>query len=271
MRLYYLLAIITVLFACNKEAALTADPAAPLYTLPQGNHSYDDTIMTHYKKYGSYILYRFTQGDYSYNYIDRKSDSAFNANPAYIGTALRFFKTQLLDLYPEAFLQKTMPFKILLASYIGTSTTRNAKGFSSTNNMLAIGWADSTLAQKTPAELKQLRAYMHRFYIERAYRVKTITVPAAFVALAPPLYSSITAATKYSNGILAPTGTDLNLAIDFLEYVEVIAGTTKAELENTFFKPTVDTRGLIRQKYEIVVNYFLTIHGVDLQAIGDMP
>jgi len=33
--------------------------------------------------------------------------------------------------------------------------------------------------------------------------------------------------------------------------------------------PGVDTKGLIRKKYEIVIAYFKSTFGVDLQAIGD--
>lgn len=271
MKLYYLLAVVTILFACNKEAALTADPVKPRYTLPQGNHSYDDTIMDLYRKYGTYILYKFSQEDYTYDYTTTKKDSAINANAAYIGTALRFFKTQLLDLYPESFIQKTMPFKILLASYIGSGDTRSPKGFTSGNSMLAIGWADSTLAQKTPAELKQLRSWMHRYYLERAYRVKSIKAPDAFVALAPRLYGDVTEENKYSLGVLVTNGSGMNLGVDFMAYIETITGNTKAQLEAGVLSPQIDTRGLIKKKYDIVINYFLAEFNVDLQAIGELP
>ncbi|MCW3467031.1 hypothetical protein [Chitinophaga nivalis] len=273
MRVYYLLALIILLMACKREAALTPSPATPMYTLPQGNHGYDDTIMTCYKKYGAYILYRFTQDDYSYNYSDRKSDSAFVANPVYISAALQFFKTQLLDVYPESFIQQTIPYKILLASYIGSGATRSAKGFASTNSALAIGWADSTLVQKlqSPAAVKQVRSWLHRYYIERAYRAKIIQVPEAFAALAPSLYGAISPETQYEKGVLGTPGSDLNLVVDFLAYVEAITGNSQAQLEAGLFSRKVDKKGLIRQKYNTVINYFNVTYGVNLQAIGDMP
>ncbi|WP_295117398.1 hypothetical protein [uncultured Chitinophaga sp.] len=271
MRLYFLMIISVVMLSCNKEAALTPSDFGKLYTLPQGNNSYDDSIMACYNKYQTYILYKFTQQDYVYNYIELKTDSAFVANPLYISAALRFLHTELLNVYPESFLQKTMPFKILLAAYLGSGTNRNPKGFASTISMLAIGWADSALAQKTPAELKLLRGYMHRYYNERAYRVDLVKVPAEFAALAPALYGSVNAANKYSLGVLDPHGNDLNLASDFLSYIEVITSQSKAQLEAGILRPAVDTKGLIRKKYNIVLNYFQTGFGVDLQAIGERP
>lgn len=272
MRIYFLMAAVTVLFACRKEATLTPETEKPLYTLPQGNHDFDNTIVSLHKKYGTYFLYKFTQSDYAYNYIDRKSDSAFNGNPAYVDTVLRFFKAQLMDQYPESFLQKSMPFKVLLASYIGAGTTRSATGFSSTSSMLAIGWTDSTLVRKTPAELKRLRSLMHRFYMERAYRVKTIEVPAAFVELVPTVtYAAIGTHNQYQLGVVEPPGSQLNLATDFLGYIQAITSNTKAQLEAGLLSSRVDTRGVIRKKYEIVLHYFLTVHQVDLQSIGELP
>lgn len=274
MRRYYLLLafILTALMACRKEAVLTSPAEVPGYTLPQGNHSYDDSIVQFYRKYNCYMLYRFTHTDFAYNYTNMREDSAFNANPAYIGNTLRFVYEQLILQYPEAFLQKTLPFKILLASYIGSGPSRDAAGFASTISTLTVGWADSTLLNKTPAEIKQLRGQLHRFYMERAYRVKSIDVPMAFLELAPFDYTSSTAANKYSMGIIGnTTGQPMNVIVDFLDYIEVITSHSKAELEATLFSPAVDTKGLIKRKYEVVTNYFTNNFGTDLQAVGNRP
>lgn len=268
-----LLAFLLVVFtACRKENILTPSVEVPSYTLPQGNHSYDDSIVKFYQKYSCYILYRFSQTDFGYNYIDMRRDSAFNANPVYIGYTLRFFYDQLIRHYSESFLKKTMPFKVLLASYIGSGATRDAAGFASTLSTLTIGWADSTLLNKTPAELKRMRGQLHRYYMERAYRAGSIEIPLSFLALAPYDYTSSTDANKYSLGIIGPvTGQSMNVVKDFLDYAEFITSHSKAELEATLFKPSVDTKGLIKRKYEVIVNYFANNFATDLQAVGEKP
>lgn len=271
MRIYFLMIIAAVMVACNKEAALTPTPPEVMYTLPQGNNSYDDSIMACYNKYKTYILYKFTQGDYAYNFIDKKADSAFVANPAYIGLALRFFYEQVLNVYPESFLQRTMPYKVLLAAYIGAGQTRSVRGFASTQSMLAIGWADSTLRDKTPAQLKQLRGYLHRHYIERAYRVNSVIIPQEFIALSPALYGNVNNSNRYSLGVLEPHGGALNQATDFLGYVEAITSQSKAQLEAGVLRSTVDTKGIIRKKYNVMISFFQSQYGVDLQAIGERP
>ncbi len=261
-----------LLAACGKESAPTPTPPVPLHLLPQGNNPVDDTIMAFHLRYKSYVLYRFSHNDYAWNYTSTKTDTAFNANPAYIDTALQFFRRQLTDYYPEAFLQKTMPFRILLAAYIGSGSTRSASGYASTNGMLAIGWADSTILNKTPAEVKDMRSQLHRFYWERAYRTLSVEVPPAFQALMPAVgYANLYGQyQRLSEGVVS-TALTVDLTEDFLSYIALITGKTTAELEEGVFRPDVDQKGLIRKKYNAITAYYQSVHGVDLQAIGQLP
>jgi hypothetical protein len=260
-----------VLLACNKEAALTPSVPENIQLLPQGNNSYDDSIMASYTRYTTYILYRFNQLDFGYNHIEIRKDSAFNANPAYISPVLRLLHEHLFNFLPEDFLKKTMPYKILLASYIGKGQTRDAKGFATTYASLTIGWTDSTLNSiNTPALLKQFRVNLIRFYMERAYRARAITIPLGFALLEPNGYASLNSvALKNQNGIIEPTGTALSLHTDFLGYVQAIATRSATDLENTYFHPNVDVKGMYRKKYNTVVNYFKSVFGFDLQALGN--
>ncbi|HEY8388459.1 MAG TPA: hypothetical protein VIK74_07635 [Parasegetibacter sp.] len=265
----YLLAAMVTFNSCRKEEKLTASPPQTFYVLPQGNAPADAIIVDFHQKYGSYILYKFNQSDYAYNYVSKHEDSAFNANPEYIDTALNFFMNQLVVHYPDAFLKKTLPFKILLASYIGSGASRSATGFATTRSALTIGWADSTILGKTAAQAKAMRALLHRYYWERAIRTRSVEIPPAFAALAPS-YSTITNTNRYAEGVVAPAG-GIYLEADFLGYIELITGKTTAELESTLFLPATDKKGLIRMKYDAVQEYFLTEYNLDLKAIGQLP
>ncbi|WP_341837962.1 hypothetical protein WJU16_08865 [Chitinophaga pollutisoli] len=271
MRYYILILAATVIVACRKEAKLTPSGPESVMLLPQGNHSYDDSIMAAYNKYATFILYRFTQHDYNYNQIDKKIDSAFNANPAYISPVLRFVYENLFNALPERLLQKTMPYRILLASYIGGKHTRSTINFGATYAALTIGWADSTfLEQSTPAQKNVLRRNLIRFYMERAYRAGGINAPADFVALTPPDYSGIqTPAAKNLYGIIEPANSYLTLGTDFLGFIEAICTRSKTDIENTYFSPGVDVKGNYRLKYNAVISYFQAEFGVDLQEVGN--
>lgn len=271
--LFFILAL--TLFACQKEEKLTPSGYENLYKLPQGNTVADDTILSIHRKFGTYILYRFSQADYAYDYSRVRKDSAFNANPAYIDTTLNFFRNQLMALYPDNFLHKTMPVKIFLASRvtIRNSSTNELIGFSSSSSMLAIGWADSTIIHLTPPEIKKLRGKLHRYYWERAYRTQSVEVPTAFAALALPDYGKVNEQNKYQQGVVADFFGNgiLNLGQDFLSYINMITSNSTADLEANYFKPSVDSKGLIRQKYNAIIDYYKTTYGIDLQAIGNLP
>lgn len=263
------------MMACQKEAKLTpGDDYDSPYKLPQGNTVADDTIMSIHAKFGTYILYRFSQADYAYDYSRMRQDSAFNANPAYIDTALNFFRNQLMAYYPDSFLHKTMPLKVLLASRVtAVNSSGNIPiGFASTASMFAIGWADSTLVRLTPQETRKLRGQLHHYYWERAYRTRSIEIPSAFVQLSPTEYGTLNLQNRYQFGVVADVfGSALNMAEDFMSYIDMITCHSTAELEADYFRPDIDTKGLIRQKYNVIINYYKTEYGVDLQAIGDLP
>jgi hypothetical protein len=270
---YLFLILALTIVACQKEEKLTPGEYESPYKLPQGNTAADDTIMSIHRKYGTYILYRFSQGDYAYDYSIVRKDSAFNANPAYIDTTLNFFRNQLMAQYPDSFLRKTMPVKVLLASHITikSGVTDEFIGFSSTSSMVAIGWADSTLVHLTPLETKKLRGKLHHYYWERAYRTKSVEVPSAF-SQAMPDYAKVTLQNRYQLGVVADIGLyGVDLGQDFLAYIDMITCNSTSELEANYFDPGIDTKGLIRQKYNAIITYYKTEYGVDLQAIGNLP
>ena len=72
-------------------------------------------------------------------------------------------------------------------------------------------------------------------------------------------------------GIVEPYTNALNVATDFLAYIEVITSHTKEELEAGVLSSRVDVKGLIRKKYDVVIATFLNKYQIDLQAIGNRP
>lgn len=271
------------LSACNKEAKLTPDTPPAFYTLPQGQHPYDDTIVAFYKKYGSYILYKYDSIDYIYNYTTNLTVNAPVANEAYIQSTLDFFRTQCLDYYPEAFLKQTMPFKILLAARMDTTrqsagnppiTRPSVTNLIASRSMMLIGWADSTLLQQTPRQRRQLKAYLNRCYFLQALQSGALKIPDFFFVLTPPGGYNNGSGNVFKDGMIEASSSDdqgrqQNVTWDFLCFINAITGQTKAELEATILSPAVDVKGLVRQKYDGLIRYYKTTYGVDLQAIGD--
>lgn len=266
-----------MLASCRKEAALYAPLPPDAYELPQGNSAYDDTIVAFKQQYGSYILYNFTNRDFAYARGSSISDTAAVPDPAYVPDAIRLLKDKCLPWYPETFRQKCMPFRIILAATIGTASNgaivANTSGFSASAEMLGIGWTNAQLASLSAADLKKVAANLHRYFVQRAVMGGSLKIPDTFLALSAPNSASYNDANKYEKGMLE---WPRNFAagqyyIDFGAYVYAITSQTTAELNAGVLKSTVDKKGLIRQKYNIVVTFFKTEYGLDLTAIGNLP
>jgi len=121
-RLYILVFSLMSIVSCQKESPLVvSEPGTNVfYQLPQGNHPYDDEIVEFYKNYNCFILYKFSEADYNYNWTASVTTtlSVESADTMYISDALKYLHRNLFDIYPKQFLKETMPFSILLASKI---------------------------------------------------------------------------------------------------------------------------------------------------------
>ncbi|RAJ83186.1 hypothetical protein CLV59_103146 [Chitinophaga dinghuensis] len=267
--------------ACHKEK-LGKTEVPDFYVLPQGNQPYDDSIVAFHKKYGSYILYNFNEKDFRFDFIRYLDASAKVGNPAYVANTLQFFKSQCLNYYPETYLQKTMPFRILLSAAIDTmfyqSVTRELhrsySGFYATRTMMAIGWTDSTLLQQTPERLKELRGFMHMAYTQQALLSGALKLPDDYLKYTLPSYTSIAGWNLGEIGQVADVNflipIERNEAWDFATFVGMITSHTKADLDTTFLSASYDTKGLVNLKYNVVIRFYKEL-GIDLQAIGELP
>ncbi|WP_109694311.1 hypothetical protein [Chitinophaga deserti] len=266
----------TLLLSCGKESKLNPPLLPDEYSLPQGNQPIDDTIVSFKKRYGTYILYKFSHRDFAYSSGAMLTDTAAPGDPAHIAELYIYFRDNCLSWYPESFRRKALPFKLLFSSAVGSPLPGGAiapgRGFVSTREMLAIGWANDKLAGLGPVERKALTARMHRYFMTRALQGRSIPVPVEYLALYPISFDGIGESNKYDRGIIeVQNSTTHNVATDIGSFVEAIAGKTTAELEAGILSPQSDRKGLIRRKYNILVRVFMDQYGVDLVAIGNKP
>ncbi|MFB6454124.1 hypothetical protein ACE38W_02545 [Chitinophaga sp. Hz27] len=272
--------LLSALAGCHKEN-IKPDPIPDFYALPQGNQSYDDSIVAFHAKYGTYILYKFSAKDFSYDLNQAVKATATVGNTAYVGDALDFLKSECLNFYPEKFLRKTLPFKILLASAIDSADAlhseqpyqRSVTGIYGSQTMMCMAWADSTILHLTPEGRKTLRSYLHKGYARQAIVSGAMSIPLSFLKYIPGYSGTGSSTLSFREGIVedisrVPTS-DRAPFWDFAGYVGMITGHSKADLDTTYLSPAVDVNGLIQLKYNAVIQFYME-QGVDLQAIGNL-
>ncbi|MBO9632973.1 MAG: hypothetical protein J7578_07615 [Chitinophagaceae bacterium] len=279
-----MLALIMLLTAsCKKEATPVADNnKPPFYSLPQGNHPYDNQIVDFNKQYGSFILYKFDKGDYTWNLTSSFNLYATQPDESKVPDAMSFLFDYIFANYSENSLKKLLPYKIILAGGMYTLNPNVSGGLDTlwtspvlvTNgfNFVTLAVAD-TITKMTPDTKKLLRANFNFYLWKRALSQQAIEYPPGFTTLIN--YSGANPGTYRDYGMLGmfPLFTANQSwwtpVEDMLYYVREITSKTSVQFANTYLTTAADPKGLIRKKYDMITSYYKTRYGLDLQAMGD--
>jgi len=283
-----LLVLLAGLAACSREEAALPSGIKYGYQLPQGNHSYDDTIVKFYKKYETFILYKFSLADFRYVLSRSIIDTAWQPAPEDVGPALNFMIKECMQLYPDPFLMQVLPNRILLAGRLDSiynvkeesgAFHQEAKPFITavgTDQMLAFGWANPQLLTKTPVALRQIRGELNALLFKRACDKGVLKYPDS-LSLYQPYYGNVYPYNNLALGTLLtiPNGfwTDKIYCLkqDLYAFIAAITRYSEAEMEGNLLTGSVDVSGKLRKKRDIIIRFYEREYGVNLQAIGNRP
>ena len=114
--------------ACYDEKELSPSGIISSYLVPQGEHDYDDVIVEYYNKYGSCLLYKFTDKDtywtpsgWMNGVLGVDGTNGYLVTPAdekYVGEQLDVIEKLWFSSYSDEFLKEFLPVKIMLCSEI---------------------------------------------------------------------------------------------------------------------------------------------------------
>lgn len=268
---------LTIIGCKKKEAALAPSEMTIQYQLPQGNHDYDPELVELNKRYGTFFLYKFSAVDFAASpvYVSGSINDTYTvdiADEAYVGKVLAFVKRNWLNYYPDEFLKANLPFKVLLGQKLRlkASPTATYSAISNYNQMTLSNFSaafDSMTDTQKKAYANSLHSELFNFILSRG----KLDIPAEFIPVTNYTATGVTFANYYSFGYVSYTVAvgDNKLNKDFVSYVALITSKTKAELDATVLSPTTDTAGLIKKKYNFIINYYKTKYNIDLQAIGN--
>ncbi|HVI44198.1 MAG TPA: hypothetical protein VM802_04995 [Chitinophaga sp.] len=275
-----------LLIACKKnDDNVTPSPKGDMYfELPQGNAPYDHQIVDWYRKYGSYVLYRFPGKEFRYGITGFYYEAVLmrTADTIALPAAVEFLKHSWFDFYTDDFLRKYLPFKILLAGQMLVSET----GLDTTNYPVTYPMAgfdyiifpavDTAFRDMTKEQRRKLKTAVHALFLEILLyngNPPKITPPAAFFEVSS-YDQKQTVSNRYEHGFLV-LGYDNNRPIppskyrDLMSYIYKIISTPARELQATILAPATDKNGLVGKKYNLLLQFFKTQYQVDLQAIGE--
>lgn len=308
----YILIIIVGLFlwsSCDDDETLvaTTDPEF-CYTLPQGDHDYDDKIVEWNKRCGFYFLYKFEPKDVFFNLdniwagvvIDTIYDgngdiqdikyNGINIEPGdekYVGAQLAWIEEMFLSHYNDELLKMILPSKLILGCNLqrgGLWGMENLNYYTAVFNTVMFNYGDvsietlsNTVKRNTKNDLNEWaiceRLYndypdLEEFYAKTDYQVILDTKNDA------DGWYGLGCIISYPN---FSTTEDAKL-VDLQEYLKMIIKTSYTKLTSAPIKydrysgmlhQEKDVNGVIAEKYDILIRIFKE-WGIDLQAIGNL-
>lgn len=305
LKLYILAAFTLLATACNKEETLTASGESGAYKLPQGNHDFDATIKNYYDKYGSYLLYQFSNRDSywtpagwknaAYDTINKRWSAGFLVKPAeetYVPKQLQIIDRLWFRFYSDKFLKEFLPGKILLCSavdsvYLGNDFStvpvtiiKLEKSVSAWFNYdaISVNFANAKVATMTPQDSGIFVWKVNTLFMQSISSRKPIAATTDFSKITSYATAFTTQAAAYAAGSLTDYWVSTAQA-DWEQYILAMTGYPESVLNTSapntvrsyvgILHPTKDTNGKIRQRYNLVRNYFINNYNIDLQAIGN--
>lgn len=274
--------LLSVALSCSKDVAIgEVEPLEPDYVLPQGGSSVDDKIVELHDLYGSFILYDYSLLDF---YYDLPTSYTYTLpDPQYVGDMLELLDDIWFQFYPAEFHEKYMPYKIFLVDELEKeSWGKMVPDYLCIGEFsAAIGFCSDTLRKMSSRTKLEFKNTLQLNLWNSWYTMGYIDVPDAFFAVSD--YTQIaegydTESPNYARkrGFIAKDGIVewctwindwetglLDKDMDVYTYLTGLVTRTTEEWESDLAYP------LVKEKYDIIRNYFIENFNVDLQKIGD--
>ena len=292
--LIFALGIMSMMMACDDESALRpSDKPENVYggyLLPQGNHEYDTRIVNYFEKYNTVILYKFDEKEFwwsqtfdvrwKYDSVENKTTAGYemaSADTLYVGEQLTLIQDKFFSHFPDELLNRNLPLKTLLVGglkYVKALTRYPTEADWSLVNAysgydyLCINWANEDVKSMTPAQINQFKSDVCYTFLKRLFDTGVMPYSMEFVGVSN-YTQSVNQNTKYQYGFLDHLNKTMNA--DWSNYIKMCVENPYEKLIATggYLHSGVDTRGLIKKKYDIMVNHFKNTYNIDLQAIGN--
>lgn len=277
---------ILFLVSCAEDDQIGEIPAlTPEYVLPQGKSPADDRIVGLYNKYGTYVLYDYTDMDISWLQVD--VNNVWNGytytlpDPQYAGEMLDFLEESWFRFYPEEFHQKFMPYKIFLTSTLKYESDYDQKVTEYfvriTQTQIVISYCSDTLRKMSVATKNKFKntlqaelwgIWLSEFSIPREfygisnYNTVASNDPDAWNYARKLGFVADSKGNEWSTQDPWPNNR-LNETSDLYAFLSGMRNRTSAQWSADLQYP------LIKKKYDILRNYFLENYGFDIQEIGN--
>ena len=299
-----------MLFSCGEDVKI----GAPIdimedYTLPQegASDAANQRIMEIFEKYGTYVLYDFTNRDASWNFVagtGNMTSVAVEGDPQYVDAMLDYLNDIWLQFFPDDFLARGgIPYRVFLADSVYDVRSGGRKmlyDYQTRGNALLVAGLNSSLltmdAQTKTDRKNDFISAIWDYYIAQGL----LSVPAEFYegtnyntmpevdeSLLEGVPDSVLNVVKDSllvveireRGFLPGSYSsdeplewisnwtwDDAVSKDLQSYMLHILQRTDEQMEEILENPKYT---LIRQKWDILIDFYRENYGLELRKIAN--
>lgn len=277
---------------CYHEDELSSSSEPELiygkYTLPQGNHEYDNDIVAFYKEYSSLLLYKFTEIDFGWTPTgfagwEVATDTVRNdvsasyefkpkgvpADEEYVGHLIELLEEKWFKHLSDT-LMLCLPQRILLCDVIENMQVglgyeppkeeRTCRNVFSGYFHIAVGGANERILTMTAADKNQLKNDINIAFFEKIEAI--LSAPMAFRAVST--YGDGSENGTLENGILNSENRT-SPQKDWMDYIRLGLSTTTEGLQADYF----DAYPKVKEKYDIMAKYLKDEFKFDIAAVGN--
>lgn len=283
---YGLVLMMLGMIACSEDKGIGNVPAlTDEYVLPQGHSSADARIVDIFEKWGTYILYEYTADDLRWLQVDANSMwegyEYTIPDTSYVDEMVDFLEKAWFQFFPDEFHREFMPYKVFLVSelkyvdsYYGTESVYDARIVDShmvianCSEKLENMTSEEKLSFKLDIQSVLWAAWLSKFEIPEAFYEVSDYATIASVNPEDWNYARELGFVADADGVEWSTqdpwpSTTLSENADLDAFLSGMYSRTEEEWEEDLTYP------LVKQKYDILRNYFLENYHFDIQSIGN--
>jgi hypothetical protein len=299
VKYFAIIGLLFILAACKKteEKLVPTEKPEYGYTVPQGSNSYDDRIVAYHKRWGTYLLYKFSTLDFAWQVTGSdKYYKGVGANEIYINQQLDLLDNTFFKYYQDSTLNKYLPSKFFLCSSL-TFQNKRVDAYALTSTFMggyesfAVNWGNKGIVNiNSPIDSVSIFRSNVNFSFLKMMNLKgkmgisdVFLFSSDYVAVISPTAPATnpTNADLYKRGFLAGTSTSTpSNQNDWYSYLQVILANKYATLIDPATTATdasakgilsqvKDVNGLVRRKYDAITKYYKEVYNIDIQKIGE--
>jgi hypothetical protein len=283
-KILYILCLFAVVYSCFDEDSITGELPKNKYQLPDGNHPTEVYQRDFYQKYGTFILMDYDSIDYRWDITRVQTVKMYPQKDLDIQKkGIDYLKKVLLQVYSNNFIENNFPYKILFADSIINFESVAGKYMNVKKhvhcgiNYVALGNITTNIDKISEDSINILRAEINgRVWGDYMYKYDHIVPLESFLEVSSDFYQKRLSyidkspnpdCKKYgfletiNNGYDEFLPTEQQDIYQFVKYMCTHTTDEMLELINNY--------DMLKLKYNLLNEYFMTNYKIDMQAVGN--